>query len=66
MFHKYTDFHKGDAQWSKALCSVDILCYFSPELLPGKDRKLMIYSKARYIRPAGTVAGQRYIDQDMF
>ena len=32
---------------SRAFCCADSPCYFSPELLLSKDRKLMVYSKAR-------------------
>ena len=32
---------------SRPFCCADIPCYFSPELLLGKDGKLIVYSKAR-------------------
>jgi hypothetical protein len=35
------------SQRSESFCCADILCYFCPGLLLIKDRKLMVYSKAR-------------------
>ena len=57
---------KGLPLTSGAFCCADILCHFSPVLSLGKDRKLMVYPKAGYVREAGTVAEWRYIDENMF
>ena len=44
---KCTVAHLALPTTSRAFCCADILCYFSPELSLGKDRMLMVYSKAR-------------------
>ena len=58
---------------SRAFCCADILCYCCPVLSLSKDRKLRVYlpagrqvPKLGYVRSAGTVADQGYVDQDMF